>query len=666
MNRSSFKIRAWILALLILLAFCMFSLRLMNMQVVDGASYAQEAKVRNSLVQTLQAARGELVDRYGRPLVVNESCFDIVFDKTAMIKGQDNEIILKMFQLFDEAGESWIDNLPISKNQPFRFVEGADSSVSRLKTFLELQEYATVEDVMLSLVERYELEEYPPLTQRLVAGVRYEMEQRGYSINLPYTFASNVSKQLVTTISERSDELPGVRESESTTRSYVSGDIAPWIIGLIGPIYQEEYQQLKETGEYQLNDQLGKFGIERAFESQLRGKNGQRRIEILNGMVENVIDEVEPMPGHTIALTIDKNLQAVTQQALADHVKMLNETAEEFKGREAEGAAAVIIDVKTGDILTAANYPTFNLQTYNQDYAQLSQDPLSPLMNRALNGAYTPGSIYKPGMAVSALAEGVLEDRYSTVTCNHIYTYYQDYQPQCLGFHGNINVMDALKYSCNIFFYDVGRRLGVEAINHYSSMLGFGQPVELEISAQSGQLASPELSASHGSEWVPGDVLQASIGQSETMATPLQLASYAATIANKGVRMKPHLVKSIHSYSFEEVLQQTQPEVACDMKLEPEIFDIVTEGMERMAEYGFAGYPIRVATKTGTPQTYGNFTNSTYISFAPADDPQIAVAVVVEKGGGEVCTPIVRKIYDFYFGLDQTDSTGTEQQLLLQ
>ena len=190
--------------------------------------------------------------------------------------------------------------------------------------------------------------------------------------------------------------------------------------------------------------------------------------------------------------------------------------------------------------------------------------------------------------------------------------------------------------------------------------------MELEISAQSGQLASPELSASHGSEWVPGDVLQASIGQSETMATPLQLASYAATIANKGVRMKPHLVKSIHSYSFEEVLQQTQPEVACDMKLEPEIFDIVTEGMERMAEYGFAGYPIRVATKTGTPQTYGNFTNSTYISFAPADDPQIAVAVVVEKGGGEVCTPIVRKIYDFYFGLDQTDSTGTEQQLLLQ
>ena len=288
------------------------------------------------------------------------------------------------------------------------------------------------------------------------------------------------------------------------------------------------------------------------------------------------------------------------------------------------------------------------------------------MMNRAFNGAYTPGSIYKPGMAVTALAEGELEDRYSTVPCNHVYTYYQDYQPRCLGYHGNINVMDAIKNSCNIFFYDVGRRLGVEAINRYSTMMGFGQPVNLELATQSGQLASPELSASHGREWVPGDVLQASIGQSETMATPLQLASYVATIANKGVRMQPHIIKSIHSYSFEEIISQTQPSVVCDMGVDEEVFEIVTEGMERMASFWFADYPIRVATKTGTPQTYGEFTNSTFISFAPADDPQIAVAVVVEKGGGEVCTPIVRRIYDFYFGLGQTDSSGAEEQLLLQ
>lgn len=666
MNRSSFKIRSTILVLLILAVFCMFALRLMNMQIVDGASYAQEAKVKTSVVQILQAARGEIVDRYGRPLVVNESCFDIIFDKTMMIKGQDNEIILKMFELFQEAGESWIDNLPISKSQPFRFVEGEEGSVSRLRKFLELQEYATVEDVMLSLTERYQLEDYPAQTRRLIAGVRYEMEQRGYSINLPYTFATDVSKELVTTISERSDELPGVRESESTTRNYISGDIAPGIIGLIGPIYQEEYQQLKATGEYQLNDQIGKFGIERSYESQLRGKNGQRRIVLMNGMVEEVIDEVEPVPGRTIALTIDKNLQAVTQQALADYVKNLNETAEPLKGKEAEGAAAVIVDIKTGDILAAANYPSFNLQTYNQDYAQLSQDPLSPLMNRALNGVYTPGSIYKPGMAVTALAEGILEDRYTTVPCNHIYTFYQDYQPRCLGYHGNINVMDAIKYSCNIFFYDVGRRLGVETINRYSSMMGFGQPVDLEVSTQGGQLASPELSASHGKDWVPGDVLQASIGQSETMATPLQLACYTATLANKGVRMTPHLIKSIHSYSFEEAVFQTEPSVACDMAVSSEVFDIVTEGMKRMASYWFEDYPIPVATKTGTPQTYGEFTNSTFISFAPADDPQIAVAVVVEKGGGEVCAPVVRRIYDFYFGLDQSESSGTERPLLLQ
>ncbi len=665
MNRASFRIRAVLLALVILLIVCLYGVRLMAIQVVDGSSYAQLAKSRNSLTQTIQAARGEMVDRYGRPLVVNESCFDIVFDKTAMIKGEENQIILKMFQLFEDSGEKWIDNLPVSYEEPFVFEEGADNAISRLKSFLEVQEYASVEDVMLSLVERYDLQEYEPLTQRKLAGVRYEMEQRGYSINVPYTFATDVSKDLVTKVSERSDELPGVRENESTTRNYVSGDLAPSIIGMIGPIYQEEYQEYKEKG-YQLNDTIGKFGLEKTFESVLRGTNGQRQIELVDGIVEEIVDEVEPQPGNTLALTIDKNLQAVTQQALADHVQNLNATAEPLAGKEAEGAAAVVIDVRTGEILVAANYPSYNLQTYNEDYAQLSQDPLHPLMNRALNGTYTPGSIFKPGVSVAALAEGTLEDEYETVTCNGIYTYFDDYQPGCTGYHGAINVMDAIKQSCNIFFYDVGRRLGIEAIDRYATMFGFGQPVGLELSTAKGQLSSPELSASLGETWEAGDVLQTSIGQSKTMASPLQLASYAATIANKGVRMQPYLVKSVHSYSFDTVISQTQPQVVCDMQVEEHVFDVVREGMERMASYWFADYPVRVATKTGTPQFYGEYTNSTFISFAPADDPQIAVAVVVEKGGGVPCAPIVKTIYDAYFGFGQGEDAQSEENLLLQ
>ena len=665
MNRASFRIRAVLLALVILLIVCLYGVRLMAIQVVDGSSYAQLAKSRNSLTQTIQAARGEMVDRYGRPLVVNESCFDIVFDKTAMIKGEENQIILKMFQLFEDSGEKWIDNLPVSYEEPFVFEEGADNAISRLKSFLEVQEYASIEDVMLSLVERYDLQEYEPLTQRKLAGVRYEMEQRGYSINVPYTFATDVSKDLVTKVSERSDELPGVRENESTTRNYVSGDLAPSIIGMIGPIYQEEYQEYKEKG-YQLNDTIGKFGLEKTFESVLRGTNGQRRIELVDGIVEEIVDEVEPQPGNTLALTIDKNLQAVTQQALADHVQNLNATAEPLAGKEAEGAAAVVIDVRTGEILVAANYPSYNLQTYNEDYAQLSQDPLHPLMNRALNGTYTPGSIFKPGVSVAALAEGTLEDEYETVTCNGIYTYFDDYQPGCTGYHGAINVMDAIKQSCNIFFYDVGRRLGIEAIDRYATMFGFGQPVGLELSTAKGQLSSPELSASLGETWEAGDVLQTSIGQSKTMASPLQLASYAATIANKGVRMQPYLVKSVHSYSFDTVISQTQPQVVCDMQVEEHVFDVVREGMERMASYWFADYPVRVATKTGTPQFYGEYTNSTFISFAPADDPQIAVAVVVEKGGGVPCAPIVKTIYDAYFGFGQGEDAQSEENLLLQ
>lgn len=665
MNRASFKIRAVLLALVILLIVGLYGVRLMSMQVVDGSSYAQLAKKRNSLTQTILAARGELVDRYGRPLVINESCFDIVFDKTSMIRGQENQIILKMFQLFEESGESWIDNLPLTKEQPFSFEEGASEAVSRLKKFLELQEYASASDVMLSLIERYDLEEYDPQTQRKLAGVRYEMEQRGYSINVPYTFASNVSKELVTKVSERSDELPGVRESESTTRNYVAGDLAASLIGIIGPIYQEEYQEYKEKG-YLLNDTIGKFGVEKAYESTLRGTNGQRRIELVDGMVEEVIDEVEPQPGNTIALTIDKNLQAVAQKALENRVKNLNETAEPLKGKEAEGAAAVVINVKTGEILVAANYPSYDLSTYNQDYAALSQDPLHPLMNRAFNGAYTPGSVFKPGMAVAGLAEGVIEDAYDTVECKKVYTYFQDYQPECTQYHGKINVMDAIKQSCNIFFYDVGRRLGIETINRYGTMFGFGQSVGVELSSAKGQLSSPELSASLGETWEAGDVLQTSIGQSKTMATPLQLASYAATIANKGVRMQPYLIKSVHSYSFDTVISETMPEVVCDMQVDGEVFDIVGEGMERMASYWFADYPVRVATKTGTPQFYGDYTNSTFISYAPADDPEIAVAVVVEKGGGVPCAPIVKEIYDAYFGFGDGSNQQSDGNLLLQ
>lgn len=665
MNRSSFKVRAVLLALVILTIVGLYGVRLMSIQVVNGASYVKLAKQRNSLTQTILAARGELVDRYGRPLVVNESCFDIVFDKTAMIRGQENQIILKMFQLFEESGEEWIDNLPLTLEQPFAFEDGADEAVNRLKKFLKLQEYASVADVMLSLVERYELEEYTPTLQRKLAGVRYEMEQRGYSINVPYTFASDVSKELVTKVSERSDELPGVRENESTARNYVSGDLAPSIIGLIGPIYQEEYQEYKEKG-YLLNDTIGKFGIEKAYESILRGVNGQRRIELVDGMVEDIIEEVEPQPGKTIALTIDKNLQAVAQQALADHVKNLNATAEPLKGKEAEGAAAVVIDVKTGDVLVAANYPSYNLATYNKDYAELSQDSLHPLMNRALNGTYTPGSVFKPGMSVAALAEGIIEDENDTVECKGVYTYFQDYQPGCTGYHDKINVVEAIRHSCNIFFYDIGRRLGIEAIDRYSTMFGFGQPVGLELSSAKGQLSSPELSAALGDVWEAGDILQTSIGQSKTMATPLQLASYTATIANKGVRMQPHLVKSIHSYSFDTVISETVPEVVCDMQVDERVFDIVREGMERMADYWFSDYPVRVATKTGTPQFYGEYTNSTFISFAPADDPQIAVAVVVEKGGGVPCAPIVKTIYDAYFGFEEGEDRQTNGNLLLQ
>ncbi len=649
MNRSSFNARIFLLAGGIALIFFLYGLCLADMQIVKGEQYAAQAQSTSSLERTLKAARGEMVDCNGTPLVVNEICYDVIFEKAYMPKGEENEIILRLFALFEEEGQEWIDNLPITSEAPFVFLEGRESDIQRLREDMGLQSWATVANVLDEMAERYGLEDYSPQTRRMLAGVRYEMERQGYSVNVSYTFAADVSKTMITKISERNSQFPGVREKESTTRHYLSGDLAPWVIGQIGPLYREEYEEYRKLG-YQMNDVIGKDGVERAFEQELRGQDGKQLIYMENGIVVDIQDEQETIPGHTIQLTLDMDLQRAVQDALEEQVLYLREHAEPTRGQEARGAVAVVIEVKTGAVKALGNYPSYDLGTYRQNYSELASDPLTPLFNRALQGLYTPGSVYKPGVSVAALAEEIITPT-STVDCQGRYTYYEDYQPGCTGYHREISVRNAIMQSCNIFFYDVGRRLGIEAINRYSTWFGFGQATGIELYEETGRLASPELSAAWGNTWTPGNVIQASIGQSDTAATPLQLACYAATIANKGVRMKPHLIQSVNTYNCDSIIRETQPEVICQMDVAPEVFQVVTEGMMQMSTYGFADYPIKVATKTGSPQIDNIYTNSTFISFAPADDPEIAVAVVVEYGGGESCAPIVRKIYNAYFGI---------------
>lgn len=436
---------------------------------------------------------------------------------------------------------------------------------------------------------------------------------------------------------------------------YVSADLAPHIIGRIGPIFADEMDKYKEKG-YAANDIVGKEGIEQAMESELRGTSGERQITLNNkGDVLEVVETKAPQPGNTVVLTIDKELQRVAQQSLEKQIKNLQQTAPPGKGKEADVGAAVVIHVPTGEVLASASYPSYNLATYQQDYTDNAKNPLLPFFNRALNGKYAPGSTYKPAVSIGALNEGVIE-RGSLVNCTGRFQMWNDYKPKCLSVHGNINVVTALQHSCNIFFYDTGWKQGIDKINKYSKMLGLGEPTGIELPENIGQRASKEYSESHGERWEAANVVMASIGQGGNEFSPLQIANYTATIANGGVRMKAHLVKSVVSYNFEQTVKESKPEVMADLQLKPGVVDVVRDGMIAAAGPNgtslgaFNNYGVTVAAKTGTPETSLQTVNSVYIAFAPAEKPEIAVAVVIEDGWhGYTGVPVAKAIFDQYF-----------------
>lgn len=675
MKTKTIKFRSVSLAILLLGVFVLYGIRLMELQVVEGEYYKSQTLSTTQRTQVVKAARGEMVDRYGNSLAINRSGFDIVFNKAFIPSGNENETISKLIQIFQETGAEWIDNLPLSGEAPYSFLEGRENSIAKLKSFLEVAEYSDEEIVLHWLIEKYKLQEYSEQEARLIAGVRYEMEQTGYNLSTPYTFAEDVDKTLAAKISELSTLLPGVSVSETPVREYPNGDVAPHIIGNIGPIYAEEYAEL-DHDEYAMDDTIGKSGLEKAFESELRGVDGETKITLdHNYQVTSVEETKAPTPGKTLMLTIDSDLQRVAQQALRDEIAYLQANAKEGEGKEADAGAVVVIDVKTGDLLAAVTEPTYDLSTFLEDYDTLLNDDRNPLFNRAFQGTYAAGSIYKPAVAIAGLTEGVVTPT-ETILCNHVYTRFTDYQPTCMFTHGNINVMDALRHSCNIYFYETGYRLGISTLNKYSTMLGLGQKTGIEMYEETGHLASPEVNKELGIAWEEADVIQAAIGQATNLFTPLQLANYAATIANKGVRYKVNLIKQVSNYDFTDV-EETTPTVAYDMRnqVPEEVFDTVIEGMRRASgqdgTYGTAraylgDYPILIGSKTGTPQTE-QFPNATFICFAPLYDPEIAIAVVIEDGWhGYNGAPVARAIFDQYFFGKSSSAQVTDENTALE
>ncbi|WP_052446571.1 penicillin-binding transpeptidase domain-containing protein [Candidatus Soleaferrea massiliensis] len=674
--RYNLKVRIGILTGVVALIFGFFIFRLMQMQIVHGAEYASEAMAGSVTKQTVKAARGEIVDRNGKPLAVNKIGFDIVFYKEYMPSEKENEVILSLVKVLNGTGEEWIDNLPISKTEPFEFLSGEEneSRIKHLKEDLRLNVYATVQNVIDAMVSIYEIdtEGLTPQEIRIIAGVRYEMAQKDYSIPNPYTFASNISTDTVARIKENNVSLPGVDISENPIREYVNWNLAPHVIGQIGPIYKEEYDELKEKG-YQMNDSVGKSGIEQAFEEYLRGKDGEKEITLnSSGEVIDVEETVAPVPGNTVQLTIDSDLQKVAQDSLEKQIKYLRENEPSGEGGDADSGAAVAIDVKTGEILALATYPSYDLETYKNDYEKLRTDKRSPLLNRAVQGLYAPGSCFKPIVATAGLMEGKITPSHQ-VFCGGTYRVFDAYQPHCMHTHGYINVINALRVSCNIFFYDTGYNLGIDKVNQYAAGYGVGLPTGIELPESTGYMASPETAEMLGQKWEEGDILQASIGQSYTMISPLQLANYVATIANRGKRMESHIVKQITNYEEDETVKKTEPVVAHEFKDTVGAYDAITEGMIEASSYSgtsgatfgsyYAEHGIKIASKTGTPETNSEaYQNSTYITFAPADKPEIAVAVVIEKGWhGYTGAPVAKDIYDYYFGFTKEPADSEAQ-----
>ena len=652
----------------------LFVLRLIFLQLVNGDDFKAQATNTTDYNFTVTAARGDIVDSSGRRIATSTTSYNVVLNKLLMGDRDLDTMLQQIVELLRENGESWNDTLLIGQPDAAGHYEFTDDDTSTsdqkqladMKDTLGLQQYATADDVMEMLVEKNNLQGFSLEWQRVLAGIHYEMDRQAFSNVNNFVMAENVSAATVATIKEHSLQLPGVEIVETSARSYEQSDIIPAVLGRVGKITAEKWKVTDSDGNvtyplrdkgYNMNDILGISGLESAYEDELRGKDG---VETITRNSDGVIVDTQlttvPEPGHTVQLTIDSNFQRAVDKALAENIDMINRVYN-TGDMKAAAAAAVVIDVKDGGVLAASNYPSFDQNLYATNYSEYSSDPGLPLFNRALQGLYTPGSTFKPAVAVAALDSGLI-NQYSTVFCNGVYNYFKDYHPRCTrhGHSGNIDVVTAIKWSCNIFFYDVGRRLTSDVYDAYAYKLGLGQRTGVEVGEAVGRLTTKS-----DSNYTASLDVQAAIGQGNTVVSPIQLATYAATLANNGTRYRTHFVKAILDTNTGEVLSETKPEVMDVIEGTGNTFELVRQGMKQVPSTisgKISSYPVPIACKTGTPQrseTYApgkHYLNAMMVAYLPADDPQIAIGISIEYGGyGARTGDLVVDIANAYFAM---------------
>ncbi len=664
------NLKSILCVLLVIILALLSGLRLMEIQVVGDDKIKKPTKQSTDSItftRQVKATRGGIMDYGENALVTNNARCDLVLQKAFFPEElQDgNKCLLGIYNALKDHGYEFKESIPVSKTKPYTFT--ADDT-SELVSDLNLNVYASAENCIDKLISDYEISsDYSDEEKRIIAGMRYEMIAKDFAYSIDLVLAEDVDEKTVVDMKELSNFYPGIEAIESTERLVLRGDILPHEIGTVGPIYAEEYDRLKDLG-YALNDTLGKSGIESAMETQLRGQNGQEELTVENGSVVNSRTIVETNSGSTVKLTVSGTYQLKLQKILTDFISELPKLHTNKNGEIPRCGAIAVLDAKTGAVKGLATAPTYNLKDYLKNYESFLEMEDSPLINRCTNGQYLPGSTFKTITATAGLNEGIVNET-STFYCGGEGSFkYHGSVYGCTGWHNDISVRRAVEVSCNDYFYSVADRLGIDNITKYAKLYGLGSSTGIETGDIPGYLCNPETFALRGQPWYIGYVIQAGIGNQDCATTPLQMAVVANTIANRGIRYKPYLVDSLYKYGSGELVSKTQPTIAEKIKLNDEnLYDYIIPGMidasrNIPAQYSLSNLGFDVAIKTGTPQT-GQDTSeqdSFFIGFAPADNPEIAFAGVIEDG--EYSKYMIRDIilaYQECYGLAGVMPTDT-------
>ena len=652
----------------------LFAAVLYDAQILHGGENRAKSISSNAASETVTASRGIITDRNGKVLVSNRLVYTLVFDRSGFADDAAlNAAILRLVQLCEETGTGWNDTLPIGRVGNFlRYSNARSETFDKFIEKNDLTSGASGRQLLSELRELYHVDEsLSEREARLIVGVRYELHSRD-----SYTFAEDVSTEVLSLITDGRYE--GVTIRTASARVYNTA-LAAHILGTIGPIWQEEWSSNEDTGYvgyadkgYSMNDLVGKDGVEKAFESYLRGTDGRRLITTdETGKITGELYTREPQPGGTVALTLDIDLQADVEVALAETISgMIDKDSNE------RGGAAAVVSVGTGEVLALASYPTYDLSTFNEDYDELVNDQRLPMFNRATQGIYAPGSTFKMVTAVAALESGIITPS-SIIQDRGIYTYYKDPQPMCWIYsqtgstHGRINVSQAITDSCNYFFYEVGRLTGIRTLDSYASQFGLGQSTGIEIGDSSGVLASPEWAESHDQEWTDGQTITAAIGQSYNLFTPLQLANYVATLVGGGDHYQAHLLKNVKAYDNSRLLYMYDDNPINTVEMSDTTLSAVTRGMHELTvsgsvAYAFENCVVSAGAKTGSAQVGTDIANGVFVAYAPYEKPEIAVAIVIEKGGsGAALANTAVEIINSWFSRAQ-DGTAIGENTLLK